>query len=108
MDTQLLEILHNTEKRKFYALINDQEAYLKYRKLGPTMLEYFETFVPVTERKQGIGTKLVEEALRYAQLTNFQVIDTCPFVADYIDANHEFEKIRIDAEEKKYYQSLPN
>ena len=108
MDVKKLEILHSEDRERFYAIINEQEAYLQYRKVGPTMLEYYETFVPVEERRQGIGSKLVEEALRFAQLNNYQVVDTCPFVADYIDEHSAYQKIRVDAKEKAYYQSLPS
>jgi len=108
MNVDKLEIQHNEDKRKFFAIVNDQEAYLVYRRLGPTILEYYETFVPVEERKQGIGSKLVEEALDYAKSNNLMVVDTCPFVADYIDEHHEYEKIRVAAEDKKYYQKLPS
>lgn len=107
MDTNKLEVIHNSDRKRFYAIINEKEAYLKYRKVGPTMLEYFETFVPVDERQQGIATKITEEAMRYAQLNNYLVVDTCPFVADFIDNHHKYEKVRVDAKEKKYYQSLP-
>lgn len=107
MDLNKLEVIHASDRKKFYAIINNKEAFLKYRKVGPTMLEYFETFVPVDERNQGIATKITDEAMRYAQLNNYLVIDTCPFVADFIDQHHKYEKIRVDAKEKKYYQSLP-
>ncbi len=108
MDVNKLEILHSKDRERFYVIINKQEAYLQYRKVGPTMLEYYETFVPVEERRQGIGRRLVEEALRFAQLNDYRVVDTCPFVADYIDKNSAYQKIRVNAKEKAYYQSLPS
>lgn len=108
MNVDELEILHSEDRERFYTMLNGQEAYLQYRKVGPTMLEFFETFVPVEEREQGIGSKITDEALRYAQSNNLMVVDTCPFVADYIDAHHEFEKIRVASKDKKYYQSLPS
>lgn len=90
-----LEITHHTGNQIFRTEVNDVEAYLKYRKKGPTMLEYYVTFVPVKERRQGIGTALVEEALRYAQLNNYMIVPTCSFVADYMDDHSEFDKMRV-------------
>ncbi len=91
-----LEITHNEKDRVFRTFVNDKECVLKYREEGPTMIEIFETFVPLVERKEGIGTALVEEALRYAQLNNLMVIPNCNFVADYMDRHHEYAKMRVD------------
>lgn len=93
-----LEITHNKENQEFHVYIDEVEAYLKYRKLGPTMLEYYETFVPVTYRKRGIATAIVEEAMRYAQANNYMVVPTCDFVEVYINNHREYAKMRVEAE----------
>lgn len=93
-----IEISHSQERSRFHTFVNEQECYLQYRKVGPTMLEFYNVFVPVGERQQGIGTELVKEALRYAQLNNFLVAPTCNFVAHYLDEHPEFDKMRVEAE----------
>ena len=91
-----LEITHNQENRTFHAFVDGKECQLKYRKIGSTMIEIYETFVPLVERQQGIGTALVEEALRYAQLNNYMVVPTCNFTADFMDNHHEYAKMRVE------------
>lgn len=95
------------EWNKFHAYVDNMEAYLKYRPVGPTMLEFYEVYVPIEDRGQALGTRLVEEAMEYAEQNNYRVIDSCPFVSDYITEHHEYEKLRVDAKEKDYYQNLP-
>ncbi len=107
MDVNELKVTHLRECNTFHTYINDVEAYLQYRPVGPTMLDFYEMYVPIEDQGQKIGTRLVIEALEYAEDNNFRVIDTCPFVADFIDAHHEYEKLRVDAQEKTYYEDLP-
>ncbi|MFN7118580.1 MAG: GNAT family N-acetyltransferase [Saprospiraceae bacterium] len=104
------KVTHMREEQKFHTYINDEEAYLLYRPVGATMLEYYEVYVPLLERGQEIGTKLVEEALRYAQQYDYRVVDTCPFVSDYIDDNPRYANLRVDAKQERdrYYQDLPD
>lgn len=89
-----IEINHNQENRKFHTYIDNSECYLRYTILGPTMLEYCETFVPPLLRRQKIATQIVEKALEYAYANNFMVIPSCSFVASYIHQHPKYEKIR--------------
>ncbi len=88
------DINHNEENQVFRTTVEGQECYLKYRKKGPSMLEFYEVVVPVKENKQGISTELSDEALRYAQKNNFWVIPTSDLVADFMYKHHEYAKIR--------------
>lgn len=90
-----VEILHNTEEQVFHTFNNEKEAYLKYRKKGPVMLEYFETYVPPLQRGRKIASQLAKAALEYARSRNLQVIPTCSFVASYMDRHHEYDKMRV-------------
>lgn len=90
-----VEVRHNSDKRKFYAIVDHLECYLEYSEKGPTMLDYHLVFVPVPLRERKIASQITEEALRYAQKNNYQVIPTCSFVDWYIDHHHEYAKIRV-------------
>lgn len=109
MDVNDLKVTHMREWNKFHTYVDDMEAYLQYRPVGPTMLDFYEVYVPIEDRGQKIGTLLVQEAMEYAEDDNFRVIDTCPFVSDFIDAHHEYEKLRVNAKESRdeYYKNLP-
>jgi predicted GNAT family acetyltransferase len=87
-------IEHNKEDGTFQTTINNEKAYLHYRKKASDQLEYYETFVPEKQRGQKVASQLAKEALNYAQKNNFQVIPTCSFVASFIKKNQEFEIIK--------------
>jgi predicted GNAT family acetyltransferase len=65
-------------------------ALLAYRMTSPGVMNMTSTFVPPSGRGKGTGARLVEAALNYARDNNLQVIPSCWYVADYIDAHPEY------------------
>ena len=88
-----VNIEHDKKEGKFQTTIDQEKAYLNYRKKATDKLEYYETFVPEKHRGQKIASQLAKEALNYAQENNFQIIPTCSFVDSFIKKNERFESI---------------
>lgn len=88
---------HNKEKNQFKAIVNNEKAFLNYRKIRSNTLEYYETFIPEKEkeRKQEVSSLLAKEALTYAKKNQLKVAASCPYVNSYIDKNKEFSDLKV-------------
>ncbi|MEM1324877.1 MAG: GNAT family N-acetyltransferase [Bacteroidota bacterium] len=85
------ELIDNTDKCRFEFQIDDQVAFIDYRK-DPKRKRYalVHTEVPLSLRDQGIGTQLVKRVLETVREQDFQVLPYCPFIADYIKEHSEW------------------
>ncbi|NJN28437.1 MAG: N-acetyltransferase [Cyclobacteriaceae bacterium] len=73
----------------------DGTAHLKFERPEEDTLEYFETYVPESVRKLGIGNEMVEHALQYAISKNLKVIPTCPFVKEFLKKNPAYNRVVV-------------
>ncbi len=71
---------HDEEHLRFTTTVGGQTAYLSYRRVDDTTVDYRSTFVPPPLRRQGIGEHLVRAALEHAAGKGLRVIPTCWFV----------------------------
>ena|SRR5689334_6407838 len=67
-------------------------AYLEYS-LTPKVLALVHTEVPEELRGQGIGSSLIESALRWAREHHHKVDVICPVVQDYISKHTEYSDL---------------
>ncbi|MBI2072908.1 MAG: N-acetyltransferase [Gemmatimonadetes bacterium] len=81
---------HDSALRKFSAIVEGEEAYLRYYPAGEGVLEYASTFVPERLRGRGIASVVVRQALEYAREGGYQVIPSCWFVRGYIQRHAEY------------------
>ncbi|MGV3710536.1 MAG: GNAT family N-acetyltransferase [Gemmatimonas sp.] len=81
---------HRADQNRFVIELAGGAALLAYRMTSPGVMNMTSTFVPPAGRGKGTGAKLVEAALNYARDNNLQVIPSCWYVADYIDAHPEY------------------
>ncbi len=88
-----MEIIHDIENQKFYAVIEDSEAYLQYFFTDSGTMNMIKTYVPNNLRGQGIAGKIVEAGLIYAEKNNLKVIPSCSYVETYIERHPEFKKL---------------
>lgn len=88
-----LKIHHDSEKNQFFADLGEDRALLNYRKLNDQTLDYKSTFVPEEKRNQGIGSELVRYALDWARDNNYVVKPSCPFVAQFIEQNPDYQSV---------------
>jgi len=76
-----LKITHAPDRNRFEVEVQGEVAHLDYERLDDKTVDYQSTWVPPAIRDRGIGHRLVEYALRWANEKGLEVITTCPFVA---------------------------
>ncbi|MGH7563240.1 MAG: GNAT family N-acetyltransferase [Gemmatimonadota bacterium] len=88
-----IDIKHDRERQRFVAQLDGKEANLQYSQTDEKTLDYESTFVPVEFRKQGVGERLVMEALGFARDNGYEVIPTCPFVRHVLEEHSEYDDV---------------
>ena len=86
-----LDIRHDPQARKYYAIVDGQEAVLQYSEAGPGTLNYWRTFVPVPLRGKGIADEIVRHALEDALEKGLKIVPSCWFVDVYIQRHARFQ-----------------
>jgi len=84
-----LDIEHDIDNNRFVAETEHGQATLEYLRADQDTLDYTSTFVPVEDRGDGLGEKLVLYALDWAEENDFHVIATCPFVRRVLEQHPE-------------------
>lgn len=87
-----MEIIHDIQKQKFYAIIDGLESHLEYVKIE-NVLNLIHTYVPIELRGKGIAAKIVKAALTYAEENELKIIPSCSYVAAYIQRHKEYEPL---------------
>ena len=88
-----MQITHNHQLRQFETTIDGKTAFLSYQVITPDTLNYHHTFVPSELGGRGIGSKLVQFALDYADNSKQKIIPSCSFVAAYIDKHSHYQHL---------------
>jgi predicted GNAT family acetyltransferase len=84
---------HQTDQQRFIVATVEGEARLSYRMLSPDVMDMMSTFVPPRARGRGTAAELVQTALAFARNHKLQVIPTCWYVGEFIDAHPEFSDL---------------
>ena len=87
-----MEVIHDIENQKFYAIVDGLESHLEYVKRDK-VLNLNHTYVPNELRGKGIAGKLVEAALTFVQENKLKIIPSCSYVAEYIRRHKEYEEL---------------
>jgi hypothetical protein len=90
-----MRIRHEKDSHRFIGDTPTGTAVLAYAPAGAGVLELYSTYVPATERGQGLGGQLVQAAVAYARDQGLQIIPTCWYVADWIAAHPEHRDLVI-------------
>ena len=85
---------HNKEKNRFEEKLQNELAIIEYN-LNNNIFDLYHTEVPEALQGKGIATKLVREVLGYLKKQGYKVKPSCPFIADYIAENTEFERLVV-------------
>ncbi len=88
-----IDIKHDPKGQRFFAELDGKEANLQYSQADEKTLDYESTFVPVEYRQQGIGERIVIEALGFARDNGYQVIPSCPFVRRVLEEHSEYDDV---------------
>ena len=92
MGEEKSEVVNNVEDSRFELRVGDHLAYIDYT-LKKDRIVYIHTEVPQALEGQGVGSRLAQHALTYAQEQDLRVILQCPFVAAYIKRHPENQKL---------------
>lgn len=84
-----LKVIHNEAEHCFELFVDGYRAYLDYRPLNETQLDYCHTFVPETLRGKGVAALLTRAALDYAKEQGLEVIPSCVYVEAYVKRKHD-------------------
>jgi uncharacterized protein len=73
----------NREASRFELVHDGRTSVLTYAR-SPGRIRLIHTEVPLAQRGEGLGTRLVEFALAAAREAGEQVVPQCPFVVAYL------------------------
>lgn len=86
----------NTNKKQFEWSIQGHTAYIEYIINTKGVIFLTHTEVPKALQGEGIGSKIVFEALQEAENRDLDVVPLCPFVAAYIRRHPEWKRVLAD------------
>jgi predicted GNAT family acetyltransferase len=86
------EIRHDPDNSRFSATTEGGEAALEYMRDGKR-ITFTHTGVPPESEGQGIGGALAKAGLEYARSEGLEVRPMCPFVADFVKRNPEYQPL---------------
>jgi predicted GNAT family acetyltransferase len=87
-----LEVVNNTARNRFEAVIGEYTAVLDYRLDGDT-LRLLHAGTPVPLRGQGIAGVVTKAALEYARAQGYKVDPVCSYVAAFIRRYPEYQSL---------------
>lgn len=91
------EIRHDEDAHRFLLETEGQAAYLSYRRTGDSTVDFRSTFTPPALRGRGLAGRITRHALDWARDNDLQVVPSCPYVADYIEKNPEYEDLQVSS-----------
>lgn len=94
MDINLdqLEVVHNTERKRFEIQLGEQMALVSYI-VGSSEIIFTHTEVPRSYQGLGVAAKLTKVALDYAREQGMRIRPICQYTAAYIKRHPEYQPI---------------
>lgn len=87
------EVTHDSEKQKFFVIIENQEANLLYNTKENGVIDIYATYTPKKLQGRGIAKAIVEFALNYADKEHLKIIPSCSYVSAYISKNPKYSHL---------------
>ena len=83
-----MKISKDYRRRKFFGTLSDGKVVcsLFFRKLSPSVVEFYHTETEPEFRGQGYAGQVVDAALAWARNSNFTIVPSCTFVAFRIES----------------------
>ncbi len=85
-----MTIHHNTANKEFNAGPADQQAELAYSLPAAGVIDFVHTFVPESQRGQGLADALAKAGLAYARQQHLRVRTSCEYMASYVQQHQEY------------------
>lgn len=93
-DTMTESTIHlNSHKHRFELKTDGKLSIIEFMQPNDETLALTHTEVDPSLEGQGIGSKLVEEVLEYAERNNLKIVPLCPFVAAYIKRHPAWQRV---------------
>ncbi|WP_439881867.1 GNAT family N-acetyltransferase [Pontibacter sp. MBLB2868] len=86
-------INHEKKYQQFTADLDGDEAELAYAHPSDSVIDFTHTFVPKSERNNGVAEELMQTGLDYAREQQLKVRATCPAVSKYINTHPEYQDL---------------
>ena len=83
----------NTEKKQYELHVGDLTPKIEYIKNKNGEIYLTHTEVPSALEGKGIGSQLVEQALKDIERQGLRLVPLCPFVAGYIQKHPDWKRI---------------
>lgn len=83
----------NGHKHRFELKTDGKISIVEFMQPDDETLALTHTEVDPSLEGQGIGSKLVEEVLEYAERNNLKIVPLCPFVAAYITRHPDWQRV---------------
>ncbi|NNE31661.1 MAG: N-acetyltransferase [Winogradskyella sp.] len=93
-----MNILHenNGDKGEFFIKVEGQkQGLMTYSRAGNDKIIIDHTEVDESLKGQGIGYKLVEEAVTYARQNNLKIMPLCPFANAVFRKRSEYNDVKF-------------
>jgi len=88
-DLQAAEVTDSSERRRYELRLGGElVGHADYRRSG-TRIEFTHTEVEPALQGNGLGSRLVAEALADARRQRLEIVPLCPFVADFMAQHPE-------------------
>jgi predicted GNAT family acetyltransferase len=85
MDQEKIIIKHDEAGNRFYIDFESGEpAELKYRLQGERDIDFYSTYVPNTQRSQGLAAKLVKHGFEWAKQKELTLHATCWYARKFL------------------------
>ena len=91
--TEEYELIDNEESRRYEFRIDGHIAKIEYIKTPNGEIYLTHTEVPRALGGKGVGSQLVEKALKDIEQKDLRLVPLCPFVAGYIHKHPEWRRI---------------
>lgn len=91
--TEDYKLIDNEENHRYEFHIDGHIAMIEYIKTPNGEIYFTHTEVPPSMGGKGIGSELVEKALKDIEQKDLRLVPLCPFVAGYIQKHPEWRRV---------------
>lgn len=96
-----LDVEHDRAQTKFFLDREGRESSLRYSQPNDQTIVLEHTFVPPTDRNQGIAESLTRSALGFAEEHDLRVVPECAYVRRFVEEHEEYQPLVKDSPREK-------